>query len=316
MPTIVTLTANPALDKSAEADHVMPEHKLRCRNLQQEPGGGGINVARAIKKLGGEAVAYFFSGGASGQVLQGLLDAEAVTHQPVPISNPVRESLTIYETSTTLQYRFNMPGPTVTATEWEACLSTMGQLQPRPDYLVASGSLPPGMPGDFYARLAQMAKREGIRMVLDTSTSEALHLALEEGVFLIKPNLREFRFLADSDLEREADQEAFAREMVAKQQSQVVVVSLGAAGVLLISKDGCERLRAPTVPIKSKVGAGDSTVAGIVLALARNRSLREAVQFGVAAGAAAVMTPGSELCRLEDTEKLHQTIRDEHSQNV
>lgn len=313
MTTIVTLTANPALDKSAEADHVMPEHKLRCRNLQQEPGGGGINVSRAIKKLGGESAAYYFSGGTSGQVMHQLLEAEAIEHYPVAINSPTRESLTIFETSTTLQYRFNMPGPAVTTAEWQQCLDTLSQLQPQPKYLVASGSLPPGMPKDFYAELARLAKQQGIHLILDTSTTEALRLALQQNVFLIKPNLREFRFLADSDLENEADQEAFAREIIEKGQSQVVVVSLGAAGVLMVSQDGCERLRAPTVPIKSKVGAGDSTVAGIVLALSRNQPLREAVQYGVAAGAAAVITPGSELCRLEDTERLYQTIRNEHS---
>ena len=313
MTTIVTLTANPALDKSAEADHVMPEHKLRCRNLKQEPGGGGINVSRAIKKLRGESVAYYFSGGTSGQTMHQLLEAEAIEHYPVAINSPTRESLTIFETSTTLQYRFNMPGPTVTTAEWQQCLETLSQLQPQPDYLVASGSLPPGTPSDFYAELARLAKQQGIRMILDTSTVEALHLALAQNVFLIKPNLREFRFLADSDLENESDQEAFAREIVEKGQSQVVVVSLGAAGVLMVSQDGCERLRTPTVPIKSKVGAGDSTVAGIVLALSRNQPLRQAIQYGVAAGAAAVMTPGSELCRLEDTERLYQTIRSEHS---
>jgi 6-phosphofructokinase 2 len=214
----------------------------------------------------------------------------------------------VLESATGQQYRFNFPGPTVQAAEWQACLNELSTVTPAPAYLVASGSLPPGVPDDFYARVAQLAKKFDSRFILDTSTKTALQLALREGVYLIKPNLREFRKLVGRELETEAEQESQARELIERGQCEVVVVSLGAAGVLLVSKEACEHLRAPTVPIKSKVGAGDSTVAGMTLGLAQGKSLREAVRFGVAAGAAAVMTPGTELCRREDTERLYRSI--------
>jgi 6-phosphofructokinase 2 len=135
-----------------------------------------------------------------------------------------------------------------------------------------------------------------------------LRLAVEEGVFLIKPNLPEFTELMGQERVDEKQEEHLARELVSTNKCEAVVVSLGAAGVLVASAEGVERVRAPLVPIKSKVGAGDSTVAGIVLALARGQSWREAVRFGVAAGAAAVMTPGTELCCREDVERLYEQL--------
>lgn len=308
MNPIVTVTMNPTLDKSAVIDHVVPERKLRCHTMRYEPGGGGINVSRAIHKLGGQAQPFYLTGGSSGQTLRNLLDEEELKHQPIPIVGWTREGLTVLEKSTGQQFRFNLPGPTVQAEEWRQCLDKVTTLDPAPDYVVASGSLPDGVPDDFYARLARVARDHGSCFILDTSNRAALRQALQAGVYLIKPNLQEFRQLVDSELKSETEQEAAAREIVEQRQCEAVVVSLGAAGVILVSKETCERLRAPTVHIESKVGAGDSMVAGIVLSLARGKSLRAAVRFGLAAGAATVMTPGTELCRREDTEKLFESI--------
>lgn len=308
MPTIVTVTANPTLDKSADVEHVMPEHKLRCSTLRYQPGGGGLNVARAIKKLGGSAMAFYLCGGANGQVLHNLLEQEEIGHQFISIEDTTREGLTVFETSTSQQYRFNLPGPTVQEAEWSQLLEAVFNFSPQPDYLVGSGSLPPGVPDDFYARLAHFCRNHHCRFVLDTSSRPAMHQALAEGVYLIKPNIREFRQLVGRALEDEIEQESQARQIVETGQSEVVVVSLGGAGVLLVTKDECRRIRAPTVKIESKVGAGDSTVGGIVLSLAHGKSVTEAVRYGVAAGAAAVTTPGTELCRRQDTEELYQRI--------
>jgi len=304
----VTLSVNPALDKSANVDHVIAEHKLRCTAPRSEPGGGGINVARAIKQLGGEALALYTAGGPNGETLHALLDEADVTHRTLPIQGWTRESFTVYETATTLQYRFNLPGPTLQEAEWRRCLDIIAALDPQPNYFVASGSLPPGVPADFYAQVARVGRQLGARVIVDTSQA-ALRQAVQAGVFLIKPNLRELSHLAGRELQDEADQEAVAEEIVKNGGCEVLVVSLGAAGVLLVTQHGSSRLRAPTVPIRSKVGAGDSTVAGIVLGLARGLSLTDAVRFGVAAGAAAVMTPGSELCRRDDTERLYERMR-------
>ena len=132
-----------------------------------------------------------------------------------------------------------------------------------------------------------------------------------EGVYLIKPNIREFRELIGAGREQESEIKNMAMEIVRSGQSKAVVISLGAAGILMVSEEGHEHIQPPTVPIVSKVGAGDSTVAGIVLSLARGNALRDAVRFGVAAGSAAVMTPGTELCRREDTERLYEQMTSE-----
>lgn len=309
MATIVTLTMNPALDTSTAVDRVVPEHKLRCGPLRFAPGGGGINVARAIRQLGGTAKPIYTCGGPFGRMLQQLLDAEGLEHQPVTIAGQTRASFTAGEEASDQQYRFTMPGPQIQATEWQHCLEILSSLDPRPDYLVAGGSLPPGVPDDFYAQVAQITAETGTRLIVDTS-GEALHSAVYRGpgIYAIKPNLRELRTLARDELADERQQEKLARSLIEQGRSEVVMLSLGAAGGLLVTAEGSERLRAPTVPIRSKIGAGDSTVAGFTLGLARDMALRDAVRFGVAAGAAAVMTPGTALCRREDTERLHEQI--------
>ena len=307
MKTIVTLTMNPAIDKSSTVNRVIAERKLRCTRPRYEPGGGGINVSRVIHKLGGESTAIYLAGGMTGQMLRELIDKEGLTHYPVLIKGLSRENLIILEKSTGQQFRFSMPGPTLSDREWQQCLQQLSACDPKPDYIVASGSLPPGVPDDFYARVAHVATDLGAKAIVDTS-GKALRLAAGAGVYIIKPNLRELTELMGKEITNESTLEAIAMEIVNSGQSEMVVVSLGAAGVLMASREGCEQLRSPTVPIVSKVGAGDSMVAGIVLSLARGKPLQEAIRFGVAAGAAAVMTPGTELCRREDTERLYQQM--------
>jgi 6-phosphofructokinase 2 len=309
MKSIVTITLNPAIDKSSSIDHVVPERKLRCGPPRYEPGGGGINVSRAVRQLGGESKAVYLSGGLQGKRLQQLLDQDGLDHHSFEIEASTRENLVIYEEKTGQQYRFGMPGPEVSEKEWRGFFDRLSAIGGKPDFLVASGSLPPGVPEDFYARMARKCREAGIRLILDTS-GKPLSAGVREGVFLLKPNVDELKTLAGRpDFDDEAHLEELARDLIRDGKNQVVVTSLGAAGAMLVWEDKCERLRAPTVSIKSKVGAGDSMVAGIVLSLARGKSIPDAARFGVAAGAAAVMTPGTELCRREDTEQLYERIK-------
>jgi 6-phosphofructokinase 2 len=308
MDRIATLTVNPAIDLNTSVDRVVSERKLRCAQPTREAGGGGINVSRAIGRLGGTSEAYYLAGGAGGQLLGRLLDDEGVAHQPMPIAGWTRENVIVDDASTGEQYRFGMPGPLVEASEWQQCLDTLAALTPPPAYLVASGSLAPGMPDDFYARLAVAAKQRDVRMVVDTSGT-ALRLAFEEGGYLFKPNLRELQDLTGEPLDSEDTLKQAARRFVDEGRCAVLVLSLGAGGALLVTRERIEHIRTPTVPIRSKVGAGDSMVAGMTLAMARGLPIPQAVRYGVAAGAAAVMTPGTELCRREDVDRLFASIR-------
>jgi len=307
MRPIVTLTMNPAVDKSARVDSVVPDRKLRCDSVRLEPGGGGINVSRAIHRLGGRSLALYPTGGHTGKLLQELLDNEEVEHRPIPIQGRTRKNLMVYASSTDQQFRFGMPGPSLSEQEWSRCLNELTNIEPTPDYIVASGSLPSGVPESFYGDVAEVAKEFEAKLIVDTS-GEPLLPALYKGVFLIKPNLRELKALAGEEIEHESQHEEKAKQIVDNGQSEVVVVSRGAGGALVLWSDGHEHIRAPTVPIKSKVGAGDSMVAGMVLSLARGQDLLEAVRFGIATGSAAVMTPGSDLCRREDAEKLYKSM--------
>jgi 6-phosphofructokinase 2 len=307
MKPIITITMNPSVDESSSVDHVVAGRKLRCKQPTYEPGGGGINVSRVIARLGGETLAYYLVGGPTGQIFQELLDRQSVKAFPIPIKGLTRMDLMIIEEATGAQYRFGMPGPQVLDADWQRCLTEISNISPSPDYIVASGSLPPGVPPDFYALLARICHEIGAKLIVDTS-GEALCRAASAGLFLLKPNMSEFRDLIGKDVRDEIQIESEMKKLVNAGAVEVIVVSLGAAGALMVSASGSERVRAPTVPIISKVGAGDSTVAGIVLGLSRGMPIRDAVRLGVAAGAATVMTPGSELCRPEDVERLYQQI--------
>jgi 6-phosphofructokinase 2 len=307
MKRIMTLTINPAIDASCTVETVFPDHKLRCGAVYHEPGGGGINVSRAIRNLDGESTVFYLAGGPNGQMIGVLLDQEGLKHQAVAIEGWTRENFTVTESTSGQQYRFVTPGPNVTAEEWSICLERIAGIKPMPEFVVVSGSLPPGVPTDFYARLAKRVCAKGSRFILDTSGA-ALSESLRGRVYLVKPSMRELRGLVGLELSHESEQDEAAMQIVKSGHAEIVVVSIGAAGVLLATAEGCERIPSPSVSVKSKVGAGDSMVAGIVLSLARDMSIRDAVRFGIACGAAAVMVPGTQLCRREDAERLFAKI--------
>ena len=306
---IVTLTVNPSVDASTSIEKVVPDHKLRCREASYKPGGGGINVSRAIHRLGGESLALYASGGLHGQLLHHMLEQEGVSHQEISISGQTRENLIVVEESTGQQFRFDMPGPHFIDGDWMQCLEQLQVLTEKPTYVVASGSLPPGCPADFYGRVIEAAKPWNARVIVDTS-GEALQLAADAGVYLLKPNARELEELVGHGISGDEEVQAAALELIEQGRTEVVVVSLGGQGVLLITKEGCEHLHAPEVPVLSVVGAGDSLVAGIVYSLERGWPLRQAVQFGIASGSAAVMNPERELCKREDTERLFAAMKE------
>lgn len=302
---IVTLTLNPALDKSASTERLTPEQKLRCSALQEDAGGGGINVSKGIRKLGGSSTAVFPSGGATGQRLQQILAAAGVETDILAVIGDTRENFSILETSTGLQYRFTLPGVDMSEQEADACLDIVRRL--KPDWLVASGSLPPGLPDTYYEKVAAFAKDIEARLILDTS-GPALLAAADEGLYLLKPNLGELSALAGvPQLEMNQVDDA-ALEIIRQGKCEIVVVSLGPQGALLVTRDGFEHIPAPMVKKRSTVGAGDSMVAGMVWALSAGKTPIEMARVGVACGSAATMNPGTELFHPEDVWRLKQWI--------
>ncbi len=305
MPEIITVTFNPTIDKSTSIDALVPERKLRCSEPHFEPGGGGINVARAFKKLGGEATAIFPAGGYSGKFLSELMESEGVPVQVIGIKSHTRENLIVFDKSTAQQYRFGMPGSQVTEPEWQKILQAVEAADAR--YIIASGSLPPGVPDEVFGMIAEIAKRKNARLVVDTS-GPALKKAVDKGVFLFKPNLGELASLVGKEEVSHESVDQIAREIIRRSGCQAIMVSMGAAGARLITEKQTVQVIPPVVKRLSTVGAGDSMVAGAILSLWRGKSLVEALQYGVAAGTAATLNPGTGLCQLEDVERLYKII--------
>ncbi len=296
---IATLTLNPALDVTTCTEKVRPTHKLRCTAPHFDPGGGGINVARAIHNLGGEVTAIFPSGGPAGAMIEQLLGEEGVPIRAVPIAGAVRESFTVDEGHPGDQYRFVLPGPELSADEIAALLAAISELDDV-DYLVASGSLPPGCDPAIFCRLAKL----GPKLVIDTS-GPALATCEGAGVHLLKPSLRELEDLLDRKLEDEAEEEAAARELLDRGFAEIVVLSLGERGALLATEGKVARYAAIPVEPQSTVGAGDSMVGAVVLALSEGKSIEEALRYGIAAGAAKLKLPATDLASSEEVDRLY-----------
>jgi 6-phosphofructokinase 2 len=304
---IVTITMNPALDKSATVPKLVPEKKMRCSPMITEAGGGGINVSKAIKKLEGESIAIFPSGGMNGQQIEAYLTAQGIRSQIIPTKEETRENIVVSETETNAQFRFVLPGASIGQQEANACLQLLEQMKPTPTYIVASGSLPPGLSGQFFSDLARLAKKLKARFIIDTS-GEPLQMAAKEGVFLLKPNLAELSALVGKEELELNEVDDAALEIVRKGSCEVMVVSLGPSGALLVTSDTYEHIPTPTVRKQSTVGAGDSMVAGMVWMLNQDKSLREMARFGVACGTAATMNPGTQLFKKEDVYRLYDWI--------
>ena len=302
---VLTLTLNPAVDIACETPRVQPEHKLRTRSEQYDPGGGGVNVARVIHDLGGQARALILVGGATGLFYEELLGAHGVPYNAIPIRGRTRVAMNVREAETGREFRFVPEGPEISPDEWQSVLAELEKTDAA--WIVASGSLPRGVPEDFYARAAAIARRRGQRFVLDTSGSP-LKVALGQGITLAKPSRREFESLVGRELADVAELEAAARGFVRDGALEMLVVSLGKDGAMLVTQAGIHRVPALDVAVQSAVGAGDSFVAGMVLSLARGEAPEQAFAYGMAAGAAAVASGGTAHPDPEMVERLFRQL--------
>ncbi len=298
---ILTITLNPCIDKSSKAEKLKPESKLRCTEVVNEPGGGGINVSKALKKLETTSVALFPAGGHNGNNLCSLLKEENIVFHAVDTKVETRENWIVLETSTNNQYRFTFPGREV---QEETIKTLVDQIRNfSPSYIVASGSLPPGLPDYFYGLIVKNAKSIGAKTIVDTS-GPALQALKGKGAYLIKPNISELcKMLNIEYLEMNEVADA-AQQAIMDGFAELIAVSMGPDGAWLVSKDESHFAAAPKVKKRSTVGAGDSMVAGMTYMLQQNRSLKEIISFGVACGSAATMNEGTQLFKKEDVERL------------
>lgn len=303
---IVTLTVNPALDKTAHFRGLVPEQKIRCEEPRYDAGGGGINVSKAIARLEGESFCIFTSGGPIGSMLEELVQKESIVFKAIKTNEWTRESFVAVDDNTNSQYRFSFVGSAISEDKKKEITQIIQELKPK--FLVLSGSLNEDLSTDFYQQLANLVKESGSKVIVDTS-GEALKKVLETGVYLIKPNVGELaKLIGVERLEMDEVVHA-AQTLIEKGSAEIVVVSLGPQGAVLVTATQTEFVPAPNVVKKSTVGAGDSMVGAMVWALSQNKSLKEVVQWGVACGSAATMNEGTQLFKLEDAKRLFEWLQ-------
>ncbi len=310
IPAVLTVTLNPALDLSTETEAIVPGRKLRCAAPRLDPGGGGINVSRLVARLGGDTTAFVALGGATGMRLVAALQAEGISTRIVPLGQETRTSLSVTDRSSGEQFRFMLPGPALSAAEYEAANRAIAEEAAAGDFVVVSGSLPTGAAPDVPARLALALAAKQVRLVVDTSGAALDHLVRHPAEAIgARPELLRFDHVEAEEVAGEAlpavaDTARFAAGLVARGVARRVVVGRGAEGNLLAESDGIWFARAAPVKVVSAVGAGDSFLAAMTYALAIGSSTAEALQWGTAAASAAVATPGTKVCEPEEVEAL------------
>lgn len=299
---IITLTPNPALDLWTTTDRVEPGHKLRCLAPKLDPGGGGINVSRVVDRLGGDTMALFAAGGGIGEQLATEIEREGLACSRVDIAGETRMSVHIGEVLSGALYRFVMPGPQVSTAEGKRLIDRFSCEATRDALAVASGSLPPGLGEAFWARFVEAAGHAGCRVLLDTSSG--ITAALEKGVFLLRQDHDEAVRLSGRDMQWPGETADWASGLVERGAAEIVIVTHGGDGALMVTANQRIALAPPKVEAVSAVGAGDSFMGALCFELAREGEPADALRLAVTAAAAALLTPGTELCRKEDVERL------------
>ncbi len=306
MQPVVTYTPNPAIDSWARCDLVIPGEKTRVGEVRYDPGGGGINVARALREMGTPTRPVYLAGGTTGGVFTTLLSRARLEGRCVPIAGDTRISSVVFETEGGREYRFVADGPDVSDAESAAALAALAE-EPA-SWVVASGSLPRGMPADHYATVARMAAARGVPFALDTSGAALAACAAAGGFALLKVSRRELESLTGEPTADRASAIHAAIHLARASRIARVLVSLGADGAVLAHPDGAVAMDAPRVAIRSTVGAGDTFLAGFLHALTEGHDDGEALTWGVAAGSAACIRPGTQLARREDMDDLRSRL--------
>ncbi len=306
MTNIATLTLNPTIDVAYEVDRMFHTRKMRTKSEFYSPGGGGINVARVFVRLGGNARSYYMAGGATGDALDRLLDLHQLVRNRITIAGHTRVASAVLELESGKEFRFVPPGPTIQPVEWQACLDELENAQCK--FMILSGSLPPGMPDDFYGQVAALMHRRNIPVVLDSSGPGLKGGLHEGGIFLVKPSIGELRQFTGQKLATPDEIANAAMEIVRSGQAAHVAVTMGHDGAVLATAAGQVILPAAPIEAKSAVGAGDSFLSAMLFAISIGWDMVEAFRFGIAAGAAAVMSPGHDLARPDNIQHLYQQV--------
>jgi 6-phosphofructokinase 2 len=305
MTAIATLTMSPAVDMFASTGQFYYDSKTRCQINHRAPGGGGINVARNLRRLGLDVLAIFPAGGHHGDLLEQLLAEDGLPFQRINITQETTQNIALSEVCTGKSLHLVFPGAVLLAAEWQACVDAIDALTPAPQLLVISGSLPAPIPSTFFADVIQGCHQRGIRVVVDTS-GPALRHALAAGVFFVKLNREDFSALGYTGPDTPQDRLLAMKKMIEDGWAEHLVLTLGPNGALLASRGGeLMHLTPPPVTVVSHAGAGDSFVSVMTCKLYQGSGVADAFRYGVAAAAAAISTPGNQLEDLDWLEQVH-----------
>jgi 6-phosphofructokinase 2 len=302
MKKIVTITFSPSVDKSVSIDKMLPETKMKCYDVETFPGGGGINVARVLTRFNCAVTALFPANKFIIPFFEKSLKKEKVRYSIIESKNATRESIEVFEQQTKKQYRLVIPSNDLRKNEWAACLKALDQFE-NIDYIIVSGSLPKNAPATIFEKVAKITNLRSARLIIDSS-GESLKNAVKESVYLLKPNLEEFRLLIGQANLEETNLTEAALKFLQKSKCENLVISLGSKGAMLFSKSETHFIKAPKVKVKSTVGAGDSMLAGLIYGLSLGLNLKECLQHGIAFGTATTLQNGTALCSPKDVEKL------------
>lgn len=304
---INTITINPSIDKHITIAKLIKDDAIRAKSMHRDPGGKGINVSRVVKELGGETKAFGIVGGCAGYMIRDLLDRDKIDFDLIEIVGETRINVIITDLSDRTQTRISNLGPNVNLTNIDSLISLLDNVKIRPSFWVLGGSLSPGAPKDTYKKLIEYLREKGEKCILDAD-GEALELGIKASPFLIKPNEYELERLIGRRIEND-DEVLKAIIELCNSGIEIVVASLGKRGVIVSTKNEAFKLESPKVEVRSKVGAGDSFIGGMLVMLEKGCDLKEAARYGVAAGTAAVITEGTRLCLREDVERLFGLVK-------
>lgn len=305
VPTILTVTINPALDRNVTADRLVFEDRAYILNAYDSAGGRGINASRVIHSFGGDTLAVLPCGGETGDRLAGFLDSAGFPYEAIGMQSAVRVNLSISDEQG-LTIKLNERGPVLTPEELERLEAAVCARMRGAAWVMLCGSLPPHVPDDFYARLIRFGRRLGVPVLLDAD-GDALREGLEARPSVVCPNQQEAEALLGTVLLTRRHM-VEAAETLRKRGAESVLLSLGSRGALLARPEGVFEIVPPPVDAVCPIGAGDALAAAYVWALTSGHSPEEAARWGVAAGTASALLPGIRFATLAQTDEMRRRV--------
>ena len=289
---ILTVTLNPAIDKTVSVSNFRIGKDFREQQLHLSAGGKGLNISRTLKHLGNSSIATGFIGGPAGLYITRQLNSERIKHNFTPIEGNTRTSLTVIDPKNKKITRVLERGPKVSSKELRAFKKHFGLLLSRASFVLFSGRNIPGVPESIYGELISIAKRHGVKTILDTS-GKALTLGLKRKPFMVKPNIEEAEHVLRKKIRSFSGLKG-ALKHFHNLGIQIVAITMGSQGAIVSDRNQIILARPPKIVRKNPVGCGDAFLAGFILSFERKKNLKEALRLGVGCGAAnaASINPG------------------------